>query len=103
MPRRPPRTEPSRRRGPQGPEFDAEALGARLIGPAWAKVDGFEVRRSLNQQKRYRCPYCEGWIQPGTVHIVAFPEGRAEDRRHYHTPCWERQSGTRRPKGPSGN
>jgi len=97
VPRRPPRTEPSRRRGRGGPAFDAGALGARLLGPDWARADGFEVRRSLNHQKRYRCPYCEGWVQPGTVHVVAFPEGHAEDRRHYHTPCWERQSGTRRP------
>ena len=96
MPRRPPRTGSSRRRGREAP-LDARALSARLLGPSWARVDGFEVRRSLNHDKRYRCPYCEGWIQPGTVHIVAFPEGQAEDRRHYHTPCWERQSGSRRP------
>lgn len=98
MPRRPPRSEPSRGRGRRGPAFDAAALGARLAGPDWARVDGYQVRRSLNEQKRYRCPYCEGWIQPGTAHIVAVPEGQADDRRHYHTPCWERHSGTRRPE-----
>jgi hypothetical protein len=99
MPRRRPREpQPPVRRGRPPAAFDPEALSARLLGPEWAQAEGYRVRQSLNRDKRYRCPYCQGWVLPGTVHIVAFPEGRAEDRRHYHTPCWERQSGTRRPE-----
>ncbi|MGH2690130.1 MAG: hypothetical protein ACRDKW_15190, partial [Actinomycetota bacterium] len=78
--------------------FDADALSERILGPEWARAEGFQVRQSRSAAKRYRCPYCEGWIQPGTIHVVVVPEGRADDRRHYHTPCWERQSGSRRPR-----
>ena len=27
-------------------------------------------------------------IPPGTPHVVAWPEGREDDRRHWHTACW---------------
>lgn len=41
--------------------------------------------------KTYRCPGCDQEIRPATPHIVAWSadEARgAEDRRHWHTPCW---------------
>lgn len=51
--------------------------------------------------KTYRCPGCDQEIRPATPHIVAWsadlPEG-AEDRRHWHTPCWSNR-GNRRPRG----
>jgi hypothetical protein len=98
MPRRSRRSEPSPgRRGRPAPPIDTAAIRTRLLGPEWAHVEGFQVRQTRGE-KQYRCPYCEQWVQPGTVHIVAFPDGRPEDRRHYHTPCWERHSGTRRPQ-----
>jgi hypothetical protein len=98
MPRRRLRDpEPPRRGRPVQP-FDAAAVSSRLLGPAWARTEGYQVRTARSGEKRYRCPYCEGWIVPGTPHVVAIPEGRAEDRRHYHTPCWERESGTKRPE-----
>jgi hypothetical protein len=47
--------------------------------------------------KVYRCPGCDQEI-PGRIgHVVAWPaDGPAgpEDRRHWHTPCW--QARTRR-------
>ncbi|MCL2735452.1 MAG: hypothetical protein FWD75_02335 [Propionibacteriaceae bacterium] len=49
--------------------------------------------------KAYRCPGCQSLIAPGTAHIVAWPDSPAssvdravDDRRHWHTPCWERMS-----------
>lgn len=74
----------------------ADELAGRIVGPAWAQVEGFEVRTSRQDSKRYRCPYCEGWIEPGTLHLVVFPSARPEDRRHYHSPCWAKASGRRR-------
>jgi hypothetical protein len=68
-----------------------------VIGPPWAATEGYEVR-SVVGDKRYRCPYCQGWIEPGVAHVVAFEVGRPEDRRHYHSPCWRRHSAS----GPSG-
>ena len=66
-------------------------IAGRVVGPAWAAAEGFEVRSTAGQ-RRYRCPWCEGWIEPGTPHVVAFPVGRPEDRRHYHSPCWRRRA-----------
>lgn len=42
--------------------------------------------------KAYRCPGCDQEIRPATPHVVAFPAdglGGLEDRRHWHTPCWQ--------------
>lgn len=47
--------------------------------------------------KTYRCPGCGAAISPGTAHIVAWPEAprlgsehAVDERRHWHTSCWER-------------
>ncbi|MCX6421913.1 MAG: hypothetical protein NT180_06035 [Actinobacteria bacterium] len=50
--------------------------------------------------KAYRCPGCDQEIRPATPHTVAWPDGGAsasEDRRHWHSPCWEKRT-HRRPK-----
>jgi hypothetical protein len=36
----------------------------------------------------YRCPGCDQEIPPATPHVVAWPDGDLDDRRHWHTPCW---------------
>ena len=44
--------------------------------------------------KPYRCPGCDQEIIPGTPHIVAWPAGRGvgvDERRHWHTACWQRR------------
>ena len=91
------------RRGGAGPwkgkaaaELDLRTLEESVIGPAAARAAGYEVRGTVNNDKRYRCPYCEGWIEVRTPHTVAFPAGRPEDRRHYHSACWTRQLNRRR-------
>lgn len=45
--------------------------------------------------KNYRCPGCNQEIRPATPHVVAWPfddhtdhEARVQDRRHWHSPCW---------------
>ena len=60
--------------------------------------EAVEVRRvhPFQAQKRYICPGCQQEIQVGTGHLVVFPEGEPELRRHWHRPCWERRS-SRRP------
>ncbi|GAA1531422.1 ATP/GTP-binding protein [Actinomadura kijaniata] len=50
-----------------------------------------------NATKHYRCPGCDQLIPPGVAHLVAWPAdgfGDADDRRHWHRPCW--QARTRR-------
>ena len=47
--------------------------------------------------KTYRCPGCDHEIRPATPHVVAWPADTAqgaEERRHWHTPCWKNR-GTR--------
>ena len=50
--------------------------------------------------KTYRCPGCDHEIRPGTAHLVVWQtdlgEQAVEDRRHWHTPCWQHRA-TRSP------
>jgi hypothetical protein len=41
--------------------------------------------------KLYRCPGCDQEIFPRTLHLVVWPEGNPEQRRHWHRSCWERR------------
>src|SRR5258707_15048365 len=96
MPRRSRRDEtPGKRRHgkPLPPMLDVEDIRARIAGPPALGKEGYEVR-TTSGDRRYRCPYCEGAIEPGTVHVVAFRSGEAEDRRHYHAGCWVKARGS---------
>lgn len=75
--------------------MEVAEIAARVAGASWAVTEGFEVRATVGT-KRYRCPYCNGWIEPGTSHVVALPTGLPEERRHYHSGCWVRHSAGRR-------
>nr|WP_245541547.1 ATP/GTP-binding protein [Smaragdicoccus niigatensis] len=49
--------------------------------------------------KAYRCPGCDHEIRPGTAHVVVWRNDGfhgADDRRHWHTGCWNSRM-TRRP------
>jgi hypothetical protein len=51
-------------------------------------------------EKTYRCPGCDHEIRPGTPHVVAWPAdgyGGVDDRRHWHTGCWNSR-GRRKPQ-----
>ncbi|AGT05206.1 hypothetical protein cgp_1372 [Corynebacterium glutamicum MB001] len=65
-------------------------------GPSWTFGEPYLVRQigSSAAKKFYICPGCNQNIPPGVAHIVAWPKeagGRADDRRHWHKPCWERR------------
>ena len=53
-------------------------------------VDGYVVRAVAGSvsARAYRCPGCDQELSPSTAHVVAWPEGRPDDRRHWHTACW---------------
>lgn len=54
--------------------------------------DGDWVVRPLTGSgtgKTYRCPGCDQEIRPATPHVVAWPVGAEDDRRHWHRPCWQ--------------
>lgn len=75
-PRRQPPLPPAVRRvetGPDGHEYEVRSVAA------------------VRAVKTYRCPGCDHEIRSGTAHLVVWPaEVRqgADDRRHWHTPCW---------------
>ncbi|RDH74089.1 hypothetical protein DVS77_33550 [Mycolicibacterium moriokaense] len=46
--------------------------------------------------KTYRCPGCDHEIRPGTAHLVVWEAdlgaNAVDDRRHWHTPCWQNRA-----------
>jgi hypothetical protein len=61
-----------------------------LRAPLGERVEnGYVVRQVAGTSGRaYRCPGCDQELRAGVPHVVAWPEGRPDDRRHWHTPCW---------------
>lgn len=45
--------------------------------------------------KRYRCPGCSQWIEPGTGHLVVVPADAPDLRRHWHHACWQHRDNRR--------
>jgi hypothetical protein len=56
---------------------------------AWPDGD-FVVRQVTGSAatRAYRCPGCDQEIRPATPHVVAWPDGNLEGRRHWHAACW---------------
>lgn len=83
----------------------APAAPAEDVRPAWlvdtVEVDGQEwAARPVTgaaSTKAYRCPGCDHEIALGVPHVVAWPTGQTERRRHWHTPCWQRRRAGARP------
>jgi hypothetical protein len=39
-----------------------------------------------------RCPGCDHFISPGTVHVVAWRQTESSnERRHWHTSCFDKR------------
>jgi len=52
--------------------------------------DDYVVRSSSGSAtgRSYRCPGCDQELPGGTPHVVVWPQGQQDDRRHWHTACW---------------
>jgi hypothetical protein len=84
-----PRRHRSARERPGPPEPVQRPLAA---APEWASAEGFTVRAVAGERsKTYRCPGCQQEIRPGTPHLVVVADEDVEGRRHWHTPCWQRE------------
>lgn len=78
----------------------ARPLGAGH-STAEVKSDGRWIVRSIagaTAVKVYRCPGCQQSIAPATPHLVVWPEvpsllseSGVEERRHWHSACWQRR------------
>ena len=65
--------------------------GGPLRPPSGQRVeDGFVVRSLSGGSagRSYRCPGCDQELPAGTPHVVVWPEGREDERRHWHNACW---------------
>ncbi len=69
--------------------FDVNRLMGIEKSESWNDGDWI-VRRVTGSAatKPYRCPGCDQEIRTATPHTVAYLIGQLEDRRHWHTPCW---------------
>lgn len=90
---------------PSGRRPSKHTRPARPLGSSHAssviKADGRWIVRTMAgaaSTKEYRCPGCQQVIRVGTPHVVVWPadpgfgsESGAEQRRHWHTGCWERR------------
>jgi hypothetical protein len=86
----------SRKKRATRPWQNADAF--RGIGDLLAPVSddedltlaGYEVKRidAGRAQKDYVCPACGNSVSSGEGHLVVWPEGDADLRRHWHRHCW---------------
>ncbi len=64
--------------------------------PAGERVEDGHVVRSVagaaGPERAYRCPGCDQLLSSRSPHVVAWPEGRPDDRRHWHSACWTARS-----------
>ena len=77
----------------------AAALQAQRAGeqedrpyvPAGERVEDGHVVRAVAgtaSARPYRCPGCDHELRAASPHVVVWPEGRPDDRRHWHSACW---------------
>jgi hypothetical protein len=54
------------------------------------EVPGYEAHLvpGFRAHKRYVCPTCTQGVAEGSGHVVAWPEGLPDERRHWHRHCW---------------
>lgn len=66
------------------------------------KADGEWMVQPMSAEaatKTYACPGCNRTFGPGVAHVVTWPRlagigstSAVEERRHWHTGCWNRKS-----------
>jgi hypothetical protein len=66
------------------------ADGAGHAGGPVGDLAGYEAHSvpAYRATKPYVCPTCSATIPFATGHVVAWPEGQLDARRHWHRHCW---------------
>ena len=59
------------------------------------RLEGYDVQEvpAHKAEKDYVCPDCGNIIPEGEAHVVVFPEGDPDLRRHWHRYCWRFEVG----------
>lgn len=85
MPRR------NRARGAPKRRTDEELRAPDLVAAA---PPGYQVRviQPARALKTYLCPGCNSDVKPATKHVVVWRDREEDMRRHWHTPCWDREA-----------
>ena len=54
------------------------------------ELPGYEVRQidGASAEKEYTCPDCGNAVAEGEAHVVVWPVGDSDLRRHWHRHCW---------------
>jgi hypothetical protein len=54
------------------------------------ELEGYVVQRvpAFQATKPYVCPDCDNGILGGQGHVVVWPDGLVDERRHWHLHCW---------------
>ncbi len=54
------------------------------------ELPGYEVREidGADAAKEYTCPDCGNAVAEGEAHVVVWPVGDSDLRRHWHRHCW---------------
>ncbi|HHW82707.1 MAG TPA: hypothetical protein GX743_02625 [Actinomycetales bacterium] len=80
--------------GAPHPELDLERAMGGVRRESRAGGQSFTVR-TVTAEKTYTCPGCNGTIQVGVRHVVAWSEDHLfgadaalAERRHWHSGCW---------------
>ena len=77
-----------------------DLLAPSQSGDPELDLDGYEVRRVDPEaaRKDYICPECGNVVPEGEAHVVVWPVGDSDLRRHRHRHCWRlevrRETGT---------
>ncbi len=91
----PRRNHPKRsKRAGRNPGTGEEDEISRSFSTIEEHEEGFYTVRKITgstSTKPYRCPGCDQLIPTATPHIVAWPHDDVDDRRHWHTKCWEKK------------
>jgi hypothetical protein len=86
----------SRRKRATRPWQDPQAMRdlGGLLAPQGVEdelsLDGYEVKRvdAGRADKDYVCPACGNVVPAGEGHVVVWPVGDSDLRRHWHRHCW---------------
>jgi hypothetical protein len=64
--------------------------GSRDHVDAELELEGYEVRKvdAARALKDYVCPECGNTVPEGEGHVVVWPQGDSDLRRHWHKHCW---------------
>ena len=67
----------------------SDILATGTVDPEM-RLDGYDVQDVSAQraEKDYICPDCGNVIPEGEPHVVVFPHGDPDLRRHWHRHCW---------------